>query len=830
MGKNGEQRASNGSTPSSGRPADDTVLGWNNDSSTAENGSPKHPDRIGPYRLLEPLGEGGMGAVYLAEQTEPIRRQVALKLTHATANTKRTLRRFEAERQALAMMNHPNIAQVYDAGTTEGGVPYFVMEHVPGVPITSYCDDSRIGIRRRLELMVEVCEGVQHAHQKGIIHRDIKPSNVLVRTDNDATPKIIDFGIAKAIDEPLTDRTLLTGDRLLGTPAYMSPERIKPEGDIDTRADIYSLGVMLYELLTGELPHRMEGAGYYESASRVLTEEASVPSGKITTMDAKRLDQVAERRATDGTGLHKRLKGDLDWITMKAMDKDRNRRYASAAELAADIRRHLTDEPVAAGPPSTSYRINKFVRRHTMSVISGVLIALALVAGITGTALEARRANREAARANQEAEAAQQVTDFLVGLFRVSEPGEALGETITAREVLDRGAERIDEELVDQPGMRARLTETIGQVYHELGLYDSAQGLFESALEIRRQSLGSNHAEVGISLSAMGHILAEQGKLEEAETSYLESLAITANLDPPDEEGLAIIHNGLGSLYKVMGRYDEAVLHLQSAREYWHGKEQYRDELSRALNNLANVYGRLGRRAEGVDLYREALAIMEEDLDPEHPMIGTTLVNLASMLVDLERFDEAEQLYDRALPIVDKVYEPDHPMVAATYMNYANMLAMQERYDEAAPLFAQVVRTREQTLGPDHPSTGLAVYNLACLYQAQEQWQEAMPHADRAIAIWRGSLGPEHHLVGVALDLSGDLHGALGDADQAERCYLNSLEVLEASVGPGHPDVAQTLKDYAELLRALERDEEAAALESRAEEILDGLEGDSTLR
>ncbi len=800
----------------------DTLLGWQGHAGS-ESADAEDVRRIGPYRLLELLGEGGMGTVYLAEQTAPIRRRVALKLTLATAHTERMLRRFEAERQVLAMMNHPNIAQVYDAGTTERGEPYFVMEHVDGIPITAFCDSNRCDVRQRLELMVKVCEGVQHAHQKGIIHRDLKPSNVLVTRDGDPTPKIIDFGIAKAVDEPLIDRTLVTGGRIVGTPAYMSPERIKPDGDVDTRADIYSLGVMLYELLTGELPYRARTGNYYEIASKVLTEDAASPSGRITTLDAGRRREVAQQRSTDGAELRRRLRGDLDWITMKAMDRDRNRRYDSSAELAADLRRHLAHEPVVAGPPGPAYRMGKFVRRHTAGVASAGLVVVALLAGIVGTTLQAARANREAARANQEAETAEQVSDFLVGMFRASDPTEALGETITAREILDRGAERISSELADQPEMRARLSQTIGQVYAELGLYAPAQAMFAAALAIQRELHGANHGNVGNSLASLAHSLAAQGKLEEAESYFLEALAVTENVEAPDENGLAAVHNGLGGLYKEMGRYTQAETHLERAREIWQ-RAGARDELSKVLNNLANVRGRQGRLAEAVPLYLEAIGIMEEDLDPGHPMTATTLVNLASALVDLERFDEAEALYGRALPVVERAYAPDHPLVAATLLNYANLLAMRERYDEAAPLFERVLASREASFGPDHPNTGLAVYNLACLHQAQEQWREALPLAERALAIWQRSLGPGHHLVGLALNLEGDLHGALGDGGRAESCYRRALEVLERAVGPGHPDVAATLEDYAGLLHALERHGEAENLESRAEEIRTAVE------
>ena len=444
---------------------------------------------IGPYHILEMLGEGGMGVVYLAEQTQPIRRRVAVKVIKPGMDSANVIARFETERQALALMNHPNVARVLDAGTTEAGRPYFVMEHVPGIPITDYCDRHTLSTGERLTLFLTVCDGIQHAHQKGIIHRDLKPSNVLVAVqDGSPVAKVIDFGVAKAVEQRLTERTLFTEfGQLLGTPEYMSPEQAEMTTlDIDTRSDIYSLGVLLYELLVGALPFErkyLRRAALAEIQRIIRTEDPATPSTRLSTLDDAA--GVARKRRTDRTSLRRQLKGDLDWITMKALEKDRTRRYATASQLADDIGRYLTSEPVAAGPPSATYRFGKFVRRNRGPVTASALVLLALLAGLAVSSALYVRAERERQRADTQAHVAQRVSDFLTGLFEVSDPQQAQGREVTARELLDKGAQSIHS-LKDQPAVQATLMDTMGRVYHSLGLYDQAAELLEKAVAIRR--------------------------------------------------------------------------------------------------------------------------------------------------------------------------------------------------------------------------------------------------------------------------------------------------------------------------------------------------------
>src|SRR6266571_2913670 len=360
----------------------------------------KPGDRIGRYKLLQQIGEGGCGTVYMAEQTEPVRRRVALKVIKLGMDTKQVIARFEAERQALALMDHPNIAKVLDAGATETGRPYFVMELVRGIKLTDYCDQNNLATRDRLDLFIKVCQAIQHAHQKGIIHRDIKPSNLLVTLhDGVPVPKVIDFGIAKATQGELTEKNLHTQlIQFIGTPAYMSPEQAEMSGlDIDTRSDIYSLGVLLYELLTGKTPFdgkKLVGAGLDEIRRIIREQEPARPSTRISTLTAEEQTTLARRRQVELPRLVHLLKGDLDWIVMKCLEKDRVRRYETANGLAADLKRHLNNEPVVARPPSTAYRIQKAIRRHKLAFVAAAAVSLALSIGVAVSTLQAVRATR----------------------------------------------------------------------------------------------------------------------------------------------------------------------------------------------------------------------------------------------------------------------------------------------------------------------------------------------------------------------------------------------------------------------------------------------------
>jgi non-specific serine/threonine protein kinase/serine/threonine-protein kinase len=738
----------------------------------------EHPERIGLFRILQVLGEGGMGIVYEAEQTQPVRRRVALKVMRLGMDTKEVVARFEAERQALAVMEHANIAKVFEAGVTQRGRPYFVMETVRGVPLNEYCDNRKLSTRERLELFVPVCQAVQHAHQKGVIHRDLKPSNVLV-TEQEGTPvpKIIDFGIAKATGQRLTEKTVVTmHGQAMGTPAYMSPEQAEMSGlDVDTRTDIYSLGVMLYELLVGHLPIDPKELGLQAFIARLVLRETNppTPSARLGGLGQTQ-GSVAASRRTDAGALRRELRGDLDWIVMKAMEQDRTRRYETANALAFELGRYLRDEPVLARPPSAAYRFGKFVRRHRAGVAAAALAALALLVGAvlaTAGMVRATRAERATAR---EAEAARQVSDFLVGLFEVSDPGQARGNTITAREILDRGADKISTELTDQPRVQGRLMATMGEVYRALGLYDAAGELAERSLVIREEALSPEHEDVAASLDLLGSVYRFQGQYEEAEAALLRALAIREELYGTDDLRVVGTLEGLANTYTEQGKYDEAeplMLRVVAIREEVMGPDD--PVLARTLSNTGALYWRQGDVEQAEPYLRRALAIREDVLGPDDPDLADGYNNLGVLYWTLGRYDEAEESYGRAREIWSRALAPDHPYMAAIQNNLAETHWVQGEYAEAEALFLQALAIKEDILEPDHPSIAVSLNGLANVYRD------------------------------------------MGRLAAAEPLYRRALRIRQRVLQADDPAIAETLADFARMLREAGREAEAGALERR---------------
>ena len=744
---------------------------------TAVEGEHALPKRVGPYRIIQVLGEGGMGVVYEAEETEPVKRRVALKLVRAGHDTREVLARFDAERRALAVMNHGCIAKVLSAGTTEQGQPYFAMELVRGLPITAYCDARRLSVRDRLSLFISVCEAVQHAHQKGVIHRDLKPSNIMVGDeDGHPAPKVIDFGIAKALG-PATSATLTMGGMAVGTAAYMSPEQADAgQLDVDTRADIYSLGVMLYELLVGHLPVDPNAMGLFVFLAKLVSGNVTppTPSAALLTVERER-DTVAHMRRTDFRHLRRELKGDLDWIVMKAMQPDRALRYETANGLATDLRRYLADEPVIARPPSATYRLSKFVRRHRVGVFAAGAILVSVVASAVVATVGYVRATRAEHRAASEAEAAKQVTNFLVDLFRVSDPGESRGNTLTAREILDRGTRRVTTELAAQPLLQARIMQTMGTVHAQLGQYGPARALLTDVLRTRELALPADDPLVGETLAALGEVARSRGDAAEADRLLSRALAIRQKAFGSEHIDVATTLASIAALRWKQGRAADAeslykrVLILDRKV-----RTEADPRTARDMRGLAAVYLSQKRYGEAEALWKETLALQERTLGRDHPDVGSTLNNLGGLYYNTGRYDDARTYYQRARPIIEKTLGPAHPSNASIWNNLGEVEWKLKHHRESETLFRQALQLKERSFTADDPSIAVTLNGMAGVMRDQGRYAEAEPLYQRALAI------------------------------------------REKAFGTTHPDVGETLRDYSALLRRAGRTAEAEQMLVRA--------------
>jgi len=705
------------------------------DQETLAHGTPlpaqEAPARIDDYRLLRRIGEGGMGEVWLAEQTAPIRRTVALKLVKAGMDTRRVIARFESERQALAWMDHAAIARVLDAGSTSGGQPYFVMEHVDGAPITAYCDRARLTIEARLRLFVQVCEGVQHAHQKAIIHRDLKPSNVLVAaSDGRPQPKIIDFGIAKARGDLLAGAESTEHGVLLGTPEYMSPEQADVvERDVDTRSDVYSLGAMLYELLTGALPFEskeLRGAGLDELRRMIREVDPPAPSERVRALGAGASDAARARRE-ETASLARALRGDLDAIVMKALEKERAQRYGSPAELAADVDRYLKCEPVIARRARPFDRAWKYARRHRAGAAVGAIVVLLTCAFTASLAVQVRRVSRERDRANREAEAAQRIADFMAGMFTVSDPSEARGSTVTAREILDRASREIEAGLARDPEVQARLMATMARVYDQLALDDAALPLAERAVAIDTARLGEDHRETLRARLTLAQVERELGRNRDAEArlrAVLDTARRTLGADDPDtlESELQ-----LGAALEQQGRGVDAEPFLRDVferRRRTLGADDRMTLLSMAA--LAITLGDQKRYDEAEQLLRGEIAIGRRTLGAEHPTTLAALHNLGSSLTRSKHYVEGEQVDREVIATSRKVLGPDHADTLGAMNNLATTLAAQKRYADAEQITGEVLAIQRRVLPASHPRLALTLYNLACLAAIQGRPADAI--------------------------------------------------------------------------------------------------------
>jgi serine/threonine protein kinase len=733
---------------------------------------------VGPYRLLQKLGEGGMGQVWLAEQTAPVRRKVALKLIKAGMYDESALRRFQSERQSLAIMDHPAIAKVFDAGATPDGQPYFAMEYVPGVAITKYCDEKKLKIRDRLELFIRACEGVQHAHQKAIIHRDLKPANILVvEVDGKPVPRIIDFGLAKTVTPYFSGESMNTqAGSFVGTPGYMSPEQADPGiQDVDTRTDVYSLGVVLYELLTGFLPFdaaQWKKLRLEELLRHLREDDPQRPSTKVSSARDTSTSN-AQARGTEPAQLVSALRGDLDGITMKALDKDRNRRYGTPSEIAADIRRYLNNEPIVARPASASYRLRKYVRRHrvAVTVAAGLFVLLAVFAGLQ--AVQLRRITRERDRANR-------ITEFMTNMFKVSQPSEARGNSITAREILDKSSKDIETGLSKDPELQAKMMDTMGTVYRSLGLYPPSEALLSRSLDIKRARLGAQDPETLSTAAGLASTLWNEGRFSESEK---------------------LLRTTIDDQRRMVGAENPATL--------------------RSMSDLAIVFHGQGHDADAEKLDRQIVETERRVLGPEHPETLTTISNLALVLRDEGgRYAEAEKFNREVLEARRRTLGPDHPDTLRSIANLAFTLQAEGGRDaEAESLLRGVLETQRRMLGPEHPDTLRTIGTLAILLNRSGQRAAAEQLQRDLLEIQRRTLGPAH---ASTLNTMSNLAATLVEEkklQEAEQLGRQTLALQEEKFGMEHRDTLRTMLNLGATLQDEGKLAEAEKMERQSLEV-----------
>lgn len=786
------------------------------------------PRAVGPYLIRRVLGQGGMGTVYEAEQLAPIQRTVALKLIRRGLDTDAIIARFKTERQALALMDHAAIARVLDAGASEDGRPYFVMELVDGISVTRYCTERQLGVAATLRLFLAVCQGVRHAHQKGIVHRDLKPSNVLVHeVDGLPLPKIIDFGIAKAIAasdeegaEPLTH-----GGGMVGTPDYMSPEQAGVlAGGVDTRTDVYSLGVLLYELLAAR---RLYAASPSTPAELERVLRGPEPPPPSTVAPARR----------------RQLRGDLDNIVSKAMARQPADRYASVEQLAEDVRRHLDGEPVLAREATWRYRSAKFVRRHALGVAASAALALLLAASGVVFAVQATRltVERDRARsaeqhAREQAVTAETVVSFLVDLFQTSDPSEVRGNTITARELLDRGAVQIESGLSETPAVQATLLSTLGRVYQSLGLYRvalplleralerrralsgagdasvaesldqlallrrkqgnyaAAEPLFREALVIKRRTLGPDHASIAETISNLAYVLRSTDRIDDAEALAREGLAMRLRLFGPEHHQVA---EGLHELGATLWRKGDMAAAAQYVREALDMDQRLLGDRHILLAVRWNTYGQIldamGKVAEAEAAMRTSLEINLEVHGAEHPDVAHASSSLAWLLIRRGKLAEAEPLIERALDLHTRLVGPESYWVSSDLQALGLLRLRAREYVQAEQILRRGRTLANKVYGPESSWAAEASMNLGAALRGQRRYSDAEPLLRQAEALWVRTRGTDHPDYARYVWELATVLAARGNAAEAEPLFLRALDLRRRTLPVGDPDIGTVL-------------------------------------
>jgi serine/threonine-protein kinase len=775
--------------------------------------------RVGPYRLVREVGRGGMGSVYLAERDDDhYRQQVAVKILRRGLDTDELVRRFVAERQILATLQHPHIARLFDGGVTSDGRPYYVMEYVDGEHLDVYCDRRQLSIDARLALFCLVVRAVQHAHRNLVVHRDLKPSNVLVTADGEV--KLVDFGIAKLLDPdaspdvvPLTR----TGLRLM-TPEYASPEQMRG-ACITTATDVYGLGLVLYELLSGRRPHRLRGRSASEAERIILTEEPPRPSAAVMQSEEVQWDgvpvhitpeQIAAARGLHAERLCRKLRGDLDRIVLCALRKEPDRRYQSAAQLADDIERYLKGKPVAARGDSVAYRARKFAIRHVWGAAASVSFVLLLAGYAATVTMQAREVRAALDQARLEAEKAEQVTAFTMGLFETGGPSTLQTDSMTVRDLLSRGVERA-ERLGGQPATQAQLFDVVGRVYQNLGEYGKAQPFLERALELRRHTLGARHPATAESLDHLAGLLLARGRYSAAESLYRDALALQRAVLGEPHAKIARTLAGLGSLLQERGDYVGAERLAREAlemRRTLYGPEH--PEVAQSLGSLAFTLQLQGRYGEAEPLFRDVLAMRRHLFGDEHPEVATAMSNLGLLLVQRGQLAPAESLYQASLALRRRLLGNEHPDVAASIGLLGVLLRREGDIAGAESTYHAAIALARRSLGAEHPNLAHSLNGLALVLRDKGDLRGADSLFHEVLAIRRRVLGDEHPAIATSLFQIGVVRQEEGDVPAAESLLLQSLQMRRKLLGDAHPQVAESARQLVLLYERSGRREEAA--------------------
>ncbi|HZJ14559.1 MAG TPA: serine/threonine-protein kinase, partial [Chthoniobacteraceae bacterium] len=790
-------------------------------------------DRIGPYKLREQIGEGGFGSVWVAEQEHPVRRRVALKIIKLGMDTKEVIARFEQERQALALMDHPNIAKVLDAGATQYGRPFFVMELVRGLKITDYCDDKKLSTPERLELFITVCQAVQHAHQKGIIHRDLKPSNILVAiNDGKAVPKVIDFGVAKATQGRLTEQTVYTQfQQMIGTPLYMSPEQAELTSlDIDTRSDIYSLGVLLYELLTGHTPIEQETLARVgmDEVRRIIREvEPPRPSIRLKTLAPDELTTTAKRRHIEPAKLPALLRGDLDWIVMKCLEKDRGRRYETANGLAIDIERHLHNEPVVARPPSRIYRFQKLVRRNKLAVGAALAVAAALVLGAFVSVSQAIRAIRAEAAALHSQKQAEAMNRFLTEdlLYQATPDENASEKNVTMKEVLEKAARKLDHgaRIANEPELEARLRLAVGNTYFKLGILGEAERHLRRAVALRSVCLGPRHEETLAAQETLAWFLVGGLKSPEGEQLSRETWQGRRQVLGPEHRDTLDSMDTYGTSLTIQKKYEEAESIYRECLEIRRRVLGTNDkDYLVSLGNLGQLLSECGKLADAERVVRDVidrriLAGLGNTTDT-----FANINNLAWILFSSDRLDDAERLLSDACPRAIQLFSPENPVSTLRLQQLrARVLAGLGRFPEAEKLATETLAIHRR-IASTHEGTARTLFILGRVKVEKGDLDEAGRLLSEALDLFREHSPSRREQIALAANWLGAIKVAREAYSDAEKLLLTETEQFFApAVQMSNGERRAAVGHIVQLYESWKNPQKAATWKRRLDDIPD---------